>query len=163
MPDHTGANNDLGYFWTDAGKNLDQAEKMIKKALDNQPNNAAYLDSLGWVFYKQGKFNEAIPWFEKAVATPDGMEAEVVQHLGDALYRAGRPGEAAERWMQARTLLSETLGNGETLTKDKQKIKTYLDAALAAVKSGATPKLSPIAKETTPKAASTTPAPEERR
>jgi tetratricopeptide (TPR) repeat protein len=159
MPDHTGANNDLGYFWTDAGKNLNQAEKMIRKALDNQPNNAAYLDSLGWVFYKQGKFNEAIPWFEKAIAEPDGMEPEVIQHLGDALYRAGRPGEAAERWLQARTLLSENLLPGATLTKDKQRIKSYLDAALAAVKSGATPELSPIARGFTPKAASTSRAP----
>ena len=43
------ANNDLGYLWADEGKNLDRAESMIRNAVRFEPNNAAYLDSLGWV------------------------------------------------------------------------------------------------------------------
>ena len=59
MPDHTGANNDLGYFMADRGMNLDEAETLVSKALV-QPNNGSFLDSLGWVYYKQGRFSQAM-------------------------------------------------------------------------------------------------------
>ena len=95
MPDHIGANNDLGYFWADAGVHLDEAERMIRKALYNQPDNSAFQDSLGWVYYKKGEFAKAVDELTLAVSTPQGQEAEGLSHLADALYRAGRKTESA--------------------------------------------------------------------
>ena len=58
-PRHAAANNDLGYSWTDQGKNLDRAESMIRIAVDAEPDNESFLDSLGWVLYKRARFDEA--------------------------------------------------------------------------------------------------------
>src|SRR5439155_5606633 len=58
-PRHAAANNDLGYTWADEGKNLSRAEQMIRTALHDEPDNEAFLDSLGWVLYKRGQFKEA--------------------------------------------------------------------------------------------------------
>ena len=156
MPDHTGANNDLGYFWVNEGIRMDQAEPMIRKAIDNEPNNSAFLDSMGWLCYKQGKFGESVTWLEKAVSMPGGREAEVMQHLGDALYRAGRKPEALEWWVQAQAQMA---GRSDPLSKDEQQVKNYLEQVLAAERSGGTPQLSPTATEPKPQAAGPTSLP----
>src|ERR1039457_1974119 len=57
--DNAGAMNYLGYMLADRAVRLDEACQLIKKALDLDPQNGAYLDSLGWVYYRQGKLNEA--------------------------------------------------------------------------------------------------------
>jgi tetratricopeptide (TPR) repeat protein len=150
LPTHTGASNDLGFYWADAGKNLDEAEKLIKKALDAEPDNGAYLDSLGWVYYKQGRFPEAVTYLEKALRSPDGDSAEVIVHVADALYRAGRAAEAAERWRQAQTLLAS---EDEPLPKEEQQLKAYLEKVLTAVTAGKTPDVTPTAQSTPPRAA----------
>lgn len=85
FPDDVSALNDLGYLWADANKKLARAERMIRKAVEAEPMNAAYRDSLGWVFYRQGQLTQAVAELEKAVALdPDPT---VLDHLGDA-YRA---------------------------------------------------------------------------
>ena len=58
-PDHAGALNYLGYMLADRNVRLDEAYQMIQKAVDLEPENGAYLDSLGWVYYRQGKLTEA--------------------------------------------------------------------------------------------------------
>ena len=58
-PRHAAANNDLGYSWADQGKNLDRAESIIRLAVEEEPDNESFLDSLGWVLYKRTKFGEA--------------------------------------------------------------------------------------------------------
>ena len=68
-PDDIGVNNDLGYLYADQGKNLEKARKMIQKAVDAEPENAAYLDSLGWVLFKLGNYKEAISWLTKATGS----------------------------------------------------------------------------------------------
>src|SRR5438046_9577375 len=52
--------NYIGYMWADHNMNLDEAEAMIKRALESEPNNASYLDSLGWVEFRKGKFDQAL-------------------------------------------------------------------------------------------------------
>src|SRR5262249_6210754 len=92
-------NNDLGYIWADHNMNLDEAEKMIQKAIDedrkkrkadpklkpeNDKDNAAYLDSLGWVYFKKKKYAEAKDLLLKAVQDPkDGQHTDIYDHLGD--------------------------------------------------------------------------------
>jgi tetratricopeptide (TPR) repeat protein len=66
-PDNATYNNDLGYIWADHGKNLDEAEKMIKKAVDADPDNAAYLDSYAWVLFKKKQYREAKEQMLKAL------------------------------------------------------------------------------------------------
>ena len=149
MPDHIGANNDLGYFWVDLGIHLDQAEPMIRKAVENEPNNAAFTDSLGWLYYKQGKFGEAVATLEKAVTLPDGLQPDVIQHLGDALFRNGRGPEAVERWGQARVMLEGVSG----LSKSDQKTRDYLTQVINAARNGGQPAVSPFVDPSAPKAA----------
>ncbi len=103
---HTGASNDLGYLWADAGRNLEAAERLIRSAVAAEPDNAAFLDSLGWVLYKRGRFAEACPVLERA-AGPATAAADpaVLDHLGDALSGLGRRAEARDAWRRALSAL----------------------------------------------------------
>jgi tetratricopeptide (TPR) repeat protein len=128
------ANNDLGYLWADRNKNLDEAERMIRKALDldrQQRNtkdalsldadrdNAAYIDSLGWVLFRRGKYREAREQLEKATRLPEGAHDPVVwDHLGDALFRMKDSKKAAEAWRRSLTLFEEGQRKG---TDDRYK------------------------------------------
>jgi tetratricopeptide (TPR) repeat protein len=150
LPTHTGASNDLGFYWADAGTHLDEAAGLIKKALDEEPGNGAYLDSMGWVRYKQGQFAEALTYLQKAVDTSEGESAEVIGHLGDTLYRTGRTLEAIERWRQAEALLEDEEG---PLDKEQTALKEYLAKVLAAVDGGKAPEVTPTGQGGTPRAA----------
>ncbi len=119
-PDDATANNDLGYILADQGKNLDEAEQLIRRALDvdekrKQTNrgadreeenaNAAYIDSLGWVLFRKGRLPEARRELERAVALPDGGADPVVwDHLGDVYSRLGDRGQARIAWEKAKSL-----------------------------------------------------------
>lgn len=100
-PDDIGVNNDLGYLYADQGKNLEQAEKMIRVAVDAEPENAAYLDSLGWVLFQQKKFEEAIEVLIKANSDPDDKDSTIIEHLGDAYEALKQPEKAKAAWKDA--------------------------------------------------------------
>jgi tetratricopeptide (TPR) repeat protein len=101
-PDDTSVNNDLGYLYADQGKNLDQAESMIRKALAAEPENGAYLDSLGWVLFKREKYAEALPYLEKAVKNSPGAGDETLwDHLADVYERLKQPDKAIENWKKS--------------------------------------------------------------
>ncbi len=100
-PQHAAANNDLGYSWADQGKNLDRAESMIRIAVDAEPDNESFLDSLGWVLYKRAKFDEAKTYFERAIAPATFPDPVVLDHLGDTLYRINDIKQAEQRWTEA--------------------------------------------------------------
>ena len=118
-PNDQSANNDLGYLWADQGKNLQKAEAMIRKALElyaanrrptDPEQNAAYLDSLGWVLYKQRRFEEARKYLEQAIAAPDGQDGVIIDHLGDVYDRLEQPEKAADMWRKSLKLLEEQQG-----------------------------------------------------
>ena len=100
FPDDEGALNDLGYLWADQNKNLHRAQRMIRKALEAEPDNLAYRDSLGWVLFRLGKYPEAVVELEKAAAgaKPD---ATVLDHLGDAYRKAIERDKALAAWRKA--------------------------------------------------------------
>jgi len=101
-PDDPGANNDLGYTWADDGKNLDRAERMIRHAVEAEPDNVSFLDSLGWVLYKRGSFEEAKHYLQQAIAGTDGpVDPVVLDHLGDTLYRLHDPSAAVSHWKRS--------------------------------------------------------------
>ncbi|RLT09660.1 MAG: hypothetical protein DWI24_09575 [Planctomycetota bacterium] len=124
-PDDIGVNNDLGYLYADQGKRLEEAESMIRKAVAEEPDNSAYLDSLGWVLYKRGKAEEALKYLEKAIviarrSSPDGT---LFDHIGDVLFRLKKFDRAKEAWIEAQKHL-ESGKAGEKLAKS---LKTKLE------------------------------------
>ena len=95
--------NYLGYSWIDNGENVNQGLAMVEKAVQAEPNNGYFIDSLGWAFYRLGEFDKAVRLLEHAVMIlPD--EAEIMDHLGDALWQAGREYEARYHWQRTLTL-----------------------------------------------------------
>ena len=96
-PDNAGALNYLGYMLADRGIRLDEAHEMIKRALVLEPQNGAYLDSMGWVYYRQGKLNDAE---EALVRALDQMSQDptVHDHLGDVYLKLGKTKEAIAQW-----------------------------------------------------------------
>lgn len=104
-PSHSAALNYLGYMWAERGENLAEAEELIRRAVALEPKNPAYLDSLGWVLYQQGRFHEALPPLEQASAlSADAPDATIEEHLGDVLDKLGRRNEAVKVWERAATL-----------------------------------------------------------
>ncbi len=123
FPDDAGALNDLGYLWTEEGRNLNWALQMLGRAVEQDPENAAYLDSLGWVHFQQGNYEKAVHWLEKAVSqdTTDGI---ILDHLGDAYQKVGQLEKALEAWRRA---VQEFEEQGETSLRDatRKKIEQY--------------------------------------
>lgn len=99
--------NYLGYSWVEQGKNLDQARRMIEKAVELRPADGYIVDSLGWVLYRLGDMPGAVAKLERAVELrPD--DPVINDHLGDAYWRVGRRNEARFQWKRALSLKPET-------------------------------------------------------
>ena len=136
-PDNPTYNNDLGYIWADHDMNLDQAEKMIRKALDedrkrrkkenlnaeDDKDNAAYLDSLGWVLYKKKKYQEAKVPLLQAVKDKEGKHVEIYDHLGDVHMALGEKTEAVAAWKEALKLDTEEKREKDIKTKVEKKLQ----------------------------------------
>jgi tetratricopeptide (TPR) repeat protein len=93
--------NYLGYSWVDAGTNLDDAFKMLKRAIDLSPRDGMIIDSLGWAYYRLGHYDDAVRELEKAVELKPG-DPVINDHLGDAYWRVGRRLEARFQWQHAK-------------------------------------------------------------
>ena len=98
------AYNYIGYMWADHDMNLDEAEAMIKRALQKEPNNASYLDSLGWVEFRKGKFDQALSDLLRAAKTVEHDDPVVFEHIGDTYLKLNRTAEALEAWQKALVL-----------------------------------------------------------
>jgi len=94
-------NNDLGYLYADQSKNLEQAEKMIRLAVQSQPENPAYLDSLGWVLFRLGRHAEALEALKKANAIPDYEDSTLLEHQGDVHQALQQADDAKQLWQKA--------------------------------------------------------------
>lgn len=97
-PDYDEALNHLGYLWAEKGKNLPRARAMIEQALQAEPENPAYMDSMGWVLFKLGRYPEALEWLTRARQKLTEPDATVLDHLGDAAAALGRWDLAREAW-----------------------------------------------------------------
>lgn len=105
-PDAPDVLNYLAYSWVERGENLVEAEKMLKKAVSLRPNSGYIVDSLGWAYYRTGRFAEAVPLLERA-AQLQPEDPTVNDHLGDAFWRVGRKAEARVQWRRALSLKPE--------------------------------------------------------
>ncbi len=99
-PQSAAIDNDYGYMLADRGVRLDDAVAMIKKAVDFDPQNGAYLDSLAWAYYKQGQYALAEDYARKAVARL-GTDPAVLDHLGEIYAKSGKLQMAVVEWQKS--------------------------------------------------------------
>jgi tetratricopeptide (TPR) repeat protein len=129
-------NNNLGYIWADHDMNLEEAEKMIRHAIEEDrkqakllnPNdakeNAGYLDSLGWVLFKQKKYKEAKEYLQQAVQDPDeGQHLEIYDHLGDVNMALGEKAEAVAAWKKGVEMAAPDKRDQQKKAQVEKKIK----------------------------------------
>jgi len=115
--------NYLGYSWIEMGKNMDQALEMIKTAVAKRPHDGYITDSLGWVYYKLGRYKEAVPELERAVELrPE--DPIINDHLGDAYWRVGRRLEATFQWRHSLSLNPDE----ETRASIEKKLESGMEA-----------------------------------
>jgi tetratricopeptide (TPR) repeat protein len=121
QPEQPHVLNYLGYSWIDQGINLDEGMKLIKRAVDQRPDDGYIVDSLGWAYYRIGNFEDAVRNLERAIdLKPE--DPTINDHLGDAYWRTGRTLEAKFQWAHARDLKPEA----EDLPKIEAKIANGL-------------------------------------
>ncbi|WP_095198722.1 tetratricopeptide repeat protein [Mesorhizobium carmichaelinearum] len=103
QPDQPQVLNYLGYSWVDMNTNLKEGLAMIQKAVDLRPSDGYIVDSLGWAYFRLGRFDDAVREMERAVSLKP-EDPVLNDHLGDAYWRVGRKLEATFQWNQARDL-----------------------------------------------------------
>ena len=92
--------NYLAYSWIEFGEKYDEALDMLKRAVELRPEDGYIVDSLGWVYYRLGDYENAVVQLERAVElTP--LDPTINDHLGDAYWRVGRYAEARFQWRRA--------------------------------------------------------------
>jgi tetratricopeptide (TPR) repeat protein len=121
FPDQPHVLNYLGYSWIDQGINLDEGMAMIKKAVQQRPDDGYIVDSLGWAYYRVGNYEEATKQLERAIELKP-EDPTINDHLGDAYWRVGRVLEARFQWAHARDLKPDA----EDLPKIEEKLKEGL-------------------------------------
>jgi len=106
--------NYLAYMWCEKGRHLDRALTFVKQALQHEPENGAYQDTLGWVYYQQGRYREALqPLLKAAELIPD--DATICEHLGDLYLKLNDPPQAVRYWTTAYQLDSTNAGLAQKL------------------------------------------------
>jgi tetratricopeptide (TPR) repeat protein len=98
--------NYLGYSWIDQGVNLDEGMKMIRRAVEQRPDDGYIVDSLGWAYFRIHNYDEAVKQLERAVELKP-EDPTINDHLGDAYWKVGRTLEATFQWAHARDLKPE--------------------------------------------------------
>lgn len=157
-PRHAMANNNLAYSWVERDINLDQAHEMLVIAFEEEPGSEAIVDSLGWVRYKLGMIDDqrdaqgriimqgAVSLLTSAANISKGPEsAEILNHLGDALWRFGRSDDAIKAWNGAREQLRGVV-NRQNVTPGEADVAMLanVEAKLDAVAAGEIPPLTPM-------------------
>ena len=135
------AYNYLGFMWVDRNMNLDEAGAMIKKALEIEPENGAYIDSLGWFYFKKGDYAHALSELLHAADLINPPDPVVYEHIGDTYKSLGNASQALTYWQK-----------GLTLDPGNQSLTTKIDEAKAKVTSNPTNTSLPVfpARSSTP-------------
>jgi len=116
------AYNYVAFMWAEHNMHLDEAEDMIGRALQFDPNNGAYLDTLGWVHYRKGKFEEALGELLRAAQELTRPDPIVFEHIGDAYSKLNRIPQALDFWQKAMALTPENKLLAEKIEKTKTTI-----------------------------------------
>lgn len=99
-PDNAPVLNYYGYMLADRGVRVEEATSLIQRALKVDPNNGAYLDSLGWAYFKQNRLTEAAQYLRQAIDR-QGNDPTILEHLGDVYLKLGNTQQAAQTFEQA--------------------------------------------------------------
>jgi len=126
------AYNYLGYMWGDHNMYLDEAEDMIKRALQIEPDNGSFLDSLGWVEFRKGRFDQALADLLRAAKNMDHEDAVVFEHIGDVYLKLNRVPQALEAWQKALVL-----------DPKNKKLSEKIDGTKTTISKGLPPKTNP--------------------
>jgi tetratricopeptide (TPR) repeat protein len=105
-PEHAATLNYLGYMWADGNRNLDRAASMLERAVGQEPKNGAYLDSLGWAYYRQGKFDLALRFLTEATSLMP-RDPTVAEHLADVYAKMGDSPKALDLYRRLLTMAPE--------------------------------------------------------
>lgn len=130
-PENAGTMNYLGYMWAEQGVHLDRAAEMLNKAVTLEPGNGAYLDSLGWAYFRQGKLDLAEKYLNNAAQILP-RDATVHEHLGDVLAKRGDTTRALSLYRVALTLDPES--------KDEAKLRSKIAELEKQQQAGSTPR-----------------------
>lgn len=98
--------NNLGYFLLERNERIDEAFTLIQQAVKIDPTNPSYLDSLGWAYFKQGKFPDAEKYLKEALRT-DSSSGTIHEHLGDVYHAQSKTAQAKESWSRAASLFTD--------------------------------------------------------
>ncbi len=115
--------NNYAYYLSLRNVQLDKAVGMILKALELEPESSSYMDTYGWILFKQGEYSEAVIWIKKSIEMDASPSAEVYEHCGDALYKDGKIKEALSFWIKAK----EAPGDGSEFLNKKISSKRYYE------------------------------------
>lgn len=126
QPEQPQVMNYLGYSLVELQKDMEEAQGMIERAVAQRPQDGYITDSLGWVLYRVGKFEEAVPHMERAVELVP-VDPVVNDHLGDVLWMVGRKLEARFQWRRALSFEPEE----DEAERIRRKLEAGLDAVLA--------------------------------
>jgi tetratricopeptide (TPR) repeat protein len=127
------AYNYIGYMWVDRNMNLEDGGNMIRKALELEPNNGAYIDSLGWYYYHVGDYNRALTELLRAADTLKPEDPVVYEHVGDTFAALGKVGEAQMYWQKALKL-----------DPSNQKLANKIEGSKAKLTANPSPSNSPV-------------------
>lgn len=126
-PDQPQVLNYLAYTWADMGVRLEEAREMLEKAVKLAARDGHIVDSLGWAYYRLGRYEDAERELERAIVMVPA-EAVVNEHLGDVYWKLGRKREAVFKWGHALALNPEP----EEIERIKKKLKDAADLSAAA-------------------------------
>ena len=127
------AYNYLAYMWAERDTHLDEAEQMIKLALQADPNNGAYIDTLGWLEFRQGKFDQALSDLLRAAQKLTREDPVVLEHVGDACAKLNKAAQALDAWQRALNL-----------DPQNKKLAYKIDNAKTKMSKGQPPNANPI-------------------
>lgn len=116
------AYNYVAFMWADHDMHLDEAEDMVGRALQFDPNNGAYLDTLGWVHYRKGKFEDALTELLHASQNLKQPDAVVFEHIGDTYAKLNRIPQALDFWQKAIGLTPDNKLLAEKIEKTRTTI-----------------------------------------
>jgi tetratricopeptide (TPR) repeat protein len=121
-PNSAEAYNYLAYMWADQNQHLEDAEDAVKHALDLDPNNGAYIDTLGWILYRQGKFRDALDQLLRAEQNLPRTDPVVFEHIGDVYAKLNRMPQALDYWQKALALDAQNQSLAQKIENTKTKL-----------------------------------------
>ena len=131
FPDQPLVLNYLGYSWIDQGVHLEEGMNMIRRAVEQRPDDGYIVDSLGWAYFRTGNYEEAVKNLERAVELK-ADDPTINDHLGDAYWRVGRTLEAHFQWSHAKDFnpdkdeLAEDRGKAQTRASRRTRLLRWM-------------------------------------